>query len=186
MVSKCPAQSKVLEYYSLCLITAWLKVSESCSGTRGAKELVQSEQMKRISTKDIEIHACLLVVNFWPVLKGYHLLQNNKWSFPRTWKLHLQSLKCLVSIGVRSPSVLYHSWLPELQWGDSVTTLPCETILYYVLDFLFHHENVYKHDLLSVLTGRRMEWPKKTIIFGIKQTQIWTPSLLLTSFDSWD
>ena len=69
MVSKCPIQSKVLGYYSLCLITAWLKASESCSDTRGTKELVQSEQMKSISTKDIETHTCLLVVHFWPLLE---------------------------------------------------------------------------------------------------------------------
>lgn len=187
-MSKCPTQSKVLGYYSLCLITAWLKASESCSGTRGTKELVQSEQMKRISIKDIETHACLLVIHFWPLLES--LFQSisfkttNKWSFPRTWNLHLQSLKWLVSTGVRSQCFV--PWLPELQWGDSVTTLLCETILYYVLGFLFHHENVYKYELLSILTRRRMEWPKETIIFGIKQTWIWTPSLLLTSFGSWD
>ena len=186
-MSKCPTQSKVLGYYSLCLVTAWFKASESCSGIRGTKELVQSEQMKRISIKDIETHACLFVIHFWPLLErlsspskqqtndpspghGICIYKVLSGWFPQVW----------------GHSVLCHPWLPELQWGDSVTTLLCETILYYVLGFLFHHENVYKYELLSILTRRRMEWPKETIIFGIKQTWIWTPSLLLTSFGSWD
>ena len=133
-MSKCPTQSKVLGYYSLCLITAWLKASESCSGTRGTKELVQSEQMKRISIKDIETHACLLVIHFWPLLES--LFQSisfkttNKWSFPRTWNLHLQSLKWLVSTGVRSqcfvPSVT--SWAP-MRWFSYHSPLWNYTVL---------------------------------------------------------
>ena len=40
MISKCPSQSKSLGYYALCLVKLFLKVSESCLGRTGPKELV--------------------------------------------------------------------------------------------------------------------------------------------------
>lgn len=64
----------------------------------------------------------------WKVIISFKT--TNKWSFPRTWNLHLQSLKWLVSTGVRSqcfvPSVT--SWAP-MRWFSYHSPLWNYTVL---------------------------------------------------------